>query len=119
MSSKPSYSFSGNLSDQTEPVSPKAEASPHATNREVDAMPRIELQCDPYELELYCPFCGTNVVSSEGEGVVESCSHCVCLGLDDDSEEDILDTDITFVAFEPAPACQEHIFAFREPLDTH
>jgi hypothetical protein len=79
-------------------------------------MPRIELNSDPYELELYCPFCGEQIIGTvEGEGFSETCEHTVCVGFDDPGEEDIRDTDIVFVAYEGAPASREHIFAFREP----
>lgn len=81
-------------------------------------MPRISLKSDPYDLTLYCPFCGECVVSSEGEGFAEPCEHTICLGIegdDEDAEAEISATDIVFVAHESSPADQDHIFAFREP----
>jgi len=79
-------------------------------------MPRIKLNSDPYELTLYCPFCGQQVVSyDEDLGSVDPCQHMVCCGLDDPGESDIKDSDVVFVWCEPAPASRDHIFAFREP----
>ena len=78
-------------------------------------MPRINLNSDPYQLELYCPFCGEHIVGSEGEGFSNTCGHTVCGGLDDPDEENIIDTDLVFVAHEGGPADRDHVFAFREP----
>ena len=78
-------------------------------------MPRIKLKTDPYQLDLHCPFCGKHIVGSEGEGFSEACDHTICVGIDDPDEDDILDTDIVFVAHEGAPASRDHLFAFREP----
>ena len=79
-------------------------------------MPRIKLNSDPYELTLYCPFCGNQVVSNdEEEGSVDPCEHVVCCGVDDPGESDIKESDIVFACFEPAPASRDHFFTFREP----
>ena len=78
-------------------------------------MPRINLNSDPYELTLYCPFCGECVVSSEGDGHVDPCRHTVCLGIDDPGEDKITDSDIVLIAHEGGPADRDHVFAFREP----
>ena len=77
-------------------------------------MLRIQLQSDPYQLELYCPFCGKHVVGSSGEGFVDECKHMVSAGPDGDME-DVQETDIVFSAFESAPANRDHEFVFREP----
>jgi hypothetical protein len=79
-------------------------------------MPRINLKSDPYDLELYCPFCGEHIIGSEGEGFSETCEHTICVGFDDPGEEEIIATDIVFVAHEGAPGDRDHVFAFREPL---
>lgn len=78
-------------------------------------MPRIELQTDPYQLDLFCPFCGKHIVGSEGEGFSDVCDHTICVGIDDPDEDNILNTDIVFVAHEGGPADRDHVFAFREP----
>jgi hypothetical protein len=78
-------------------------------------MPRINVNANPYELDLFCPFCGEQIVGGGDEGFADSCDHTICVGPDDDGADDITDSDIVFVAFESAPACREHIFAFRQP----
>ena len=79
-------------------------------------MPRITLNTHPYELTLYCPFCGHQVLSAdEEEGLLDPCEHLVCCGIDDPSESDLKESDVVFVCFEPAPASRDHVFAFREP----
>jgi hypothetical protein len=83
-----------------------------------DAMPRILLKSDPNYLDLFCPFCGEQVLGSEehGEGFSSECSHTICLGFDDeDAEANIVESDVVFEAHEGAPADRMHIFAFREP----
>jgi len=79
-------------------------------------MTRIKLNSDPYELTLYCPFCGHQVVSNDGEaGSVGPWGHVGGCGIDDPRESDIKDSDVVFACFEPAPASRDHVFAFREP----
>ena len=79
-------------------------------------MPRIMLNSDPYELTLFCPFCGHQVLSAEEEeGLVDPCEHLVRCGIDDPSESDLKESDVVFVCFESAHASRDHVFAFREP----
>jgi len=79
-------------------------------------MPRIKLNSDPYEFELFCPFCGKHVLSGGDEGFAEGCEHTICLGPDDsEGQGDIVESDVVFEVFEAGPAGRTHVFAFREP----
>lgn len=81
-------------------------------------MPRIPLKSDPNYLNLFCPFCGEQVLGSEeeGEGFASECSHTICLGFGDaDADAEIVETDVVFEAYEGGPADRTHKFVFREP----
>ncbi len=79
-------------------------------------MPRMRLHVEPYELDLYCPFCGRQVVSGdEDKDLGSPCNHVVCRGCDDPAESRVKKSDLVFECFEPVPASRIHIFAFREP----
>ena len=77
-------------------------------------MPKIRLNTGPYDLTLYCPFCGTCIVTEDFSG---ECPHTILCGPDEDTS-DLRDTDICFKAYEGGPASREHMYAFREPTES-
>jgi hypothetical protein len=82
--------------------------------RKAPDMVKVRLSADPYDTELFCPFCGEQILGPGGDGM-GSCEHLLhaSIGLDGDVEFE--PTDLCFVYFEPAPASREHCFVFREP----
>lgn len=71
---------------------------------------RHRLHSDPYLMNLFCPFCGEQIV---GEEFVSECVHVICAGLDHPDEHLVQEGDIVFVAHEQ-DADRDHVFAFRE-----
>jgi hypothetical protein len=76
-------------------------------------MVKVQLGGDPYDAELYCPHCGTQILEPGGEGIGE-CPHLIHADIGLDTDEEFQANDLAFVFFEPAPASQEHYFVFRE-----
>jgi len=76
-------------------------------------MTRVRLGGDPYDSTLFCPFCGESILEPDGESVGE-CPHLIHAGIGMDTDVEFLPSDFCFVYFEPAPACNEHNFVFRE-----
>lgn len=74
---------------------------------------RVKLNADPYATELFCPFCGEQILEPEGEGIGQ-CPHLIHADIGTDTEVEFLPSDLGFIYFEPAPACREHVFVFRE-----
>ncbi len=78
-------------------------------------MVRVRLSAGPYDSELFCPFCGEQILEPDGEGVGE-CPHLLYASVGMDTDVEFRPSDLCFVYFEPAPACQEHYFVFRESV---
>jgi hypothetical protein len=80
-------------------------------------MARVRLDGGPYDSALFCPYCGAEILTPGGDGF-GACPHLVHSGMEEDPEEAGEITprpnDLCFVFFEPAPACREHYFVFRE-----
>lgn len=81
--------------------------------RKQPKMIRVPLSGDPYNSDLFCPFCGEQVLEAGGEGV-EQCPHLIHADISMDDAPEFFSSDLGFVFFEPAPACREHFFIFRE-----
>ena len=87
---------------------------------------RVQLAGGPYDSDLFCPYCGTQILSVEDIDNVGECPHLIYSAMDDDPEPDDEDeggdtekptfhaNDLCFVYFEQAPASRDHFFVFRE-----
>ena len=73
----------------------------------------IPLSGDPYDSELFCPYCGEQILEPEAEETGD-CPHLVHADLEEPDGEEILANDLCFMFFEPAPASRHHYFVFRE-----
>lgn len=73
----------------------------------------VSLGGDPYAAELYCPYCGEQILEPEGENTGE-CPHLVHADMEEPDEEAIEANDLCFMFFEAAPASRYHYFVFRE-----
>jgi hypothetical protein len=76
-------------------------------------MMRVPLSGDPYDSDLFCPFCGEQVLEAGG-GDVGQCMHLIHADISLDDAPEFLPSDLCFVLFEPGPASREHYFVFRE-----
>jgi len=76
-------------------------------------MTRVRLGGDPYDSTLFCPFCGEPILEPDSEGIGQ-CPHLIHADIGMDTDVEFAPGDFCFVYFEPAPACQEHNFVFRE-----
>jgi len=87
-------------------------------------MARVSLEGDPHDSNLFCPFCGEEILEPGGEGIGQ-CPHLIHSGMEEDPEEEgeieFLHNDLCFVYFEPAPAGRGHyfVFVFSVPLATY
>ena len=73
----------------------------------------VELSGDPYVCDLFCPYCGEQILDSDGEGITE-CLHLIHADVEEPPVEPGHTNDLCFRFYEPAPACQYHYFVFRE-----
>lgn len=73
----------------------------------------VSLSGDPYSAELFCPFCGEQILEPDGEDM-GSCPHLVHADMEEPDEAAIESNDLCFMYFEPAPASRHHYFVFRE-----
>jgi hypothetical protein len=79
-------------------------------------MHRININVDPFDGPLFCPFCGTQSIDGQ-EDSNKDCEHLVNsdVGVDpDNSDFEATDEDICFVMFAPAPMSQEVFNIYRE-----
>jgi hypothetical protein len=76
----------------------------------------IPLSGDPYDSELFCPYCGEQILEPEAEGTGD-CPHLVHADIEEPDDEEVQANDLCFMFFEPAPASRHHYFVFREVGD--
>ena len=76
----------------------------------------IPLSGDPYDSELFCPYCGEQILEPEAEGTGD-CPHLVHADMEEPDDEEVQTNDLCFMFFEPAPASRHHYFVFREVGD--
>jgi len=73
----------------------------------------VELSGDPYDAELFCPYCGEQILEPEGEEA-GMCPHLVHADLEEPNGEEVQPNDLCFMYYEAAPADRHHYFVFRE-----
>lgn len=73
----------------------------------------IDLTGDPYDSELFCPYCGEQILEPDGDGMGE-CPHLIHADLEEPVADPANTNDLCFRFYEPAPACRHHYFVFRE-----
>lgn len=76
----------------------------------------IAIGGDPYAAELFCPYCGEQILEPEAEET-GGCPHLVHADMEEPDDEEIRANDLCFMFFEPAPASRHHYFVFREVVD--
>lgn len=86
-------------------------------------MVRVQLDSDPYESALFCPYCGAKILEP-GRFDMGECPHLIYADMEDpeedhedDGEHEFRPSDLCFVFFEPAPASREHYFVFRQSCE--
>ncbi|MFT5241727.1 MAG: hypothetical protein ACI9X0_002714 [Kiritimatiellia bacterium] len=88
-------------------------------------MQTIALPLNPYEDSLYCPYCGTGIITKKLSDDCElgECKHLVYANVDEspDDENDSAFTpqsdDFCFSIHESAPADRNHYFVFRKSAE--
>ena len=77
---------------------------------------KVPLSGDPYASELFCPYCGEQILECEAEEAGD-CPHLIHADLEEPDDEEVQANDLCFMFFEPAPASRHHYFIFREVVD--
>lgn len=78
---------------------------------------RIDLQTDPAELLLHCPFCGRCVYDCDSKKPFQHCPHTKFAGIAawEEVQKFVGSNDVAFSAFSSDDSFDEHIFVFSEP----
>lgn len=78
---------------------------------------KIDLYTEPGDLNLHCPFCGTQVYDCTKKEPAAGCGHTKFAGAGswDEVKHMADDDDLCFMSYESDSPNDEYVFLFREP----